>query len=258
MDNKNDQIKEDIKAPNLHEEMMVQNPAILEVLEAIDILDFEEFLQPVKIDGRETIDWTAEGIKCFALLFKVSVGPIDIQDNPNDNDGVMMQAQAHSEILDISAPAIITQGFDQKTKKSSRPDAHWAAKGSARVTRNARKQLLPVELLKAKLKEAVSQNESFEEEIEDLKDQTSKIWGQIESSITPLTKKDCLNEAESVYGLIGKWDQIMWKQFMVDLENFNENYLGERRDEKIDVMNSEGSENDETDDDESNNDDDRE
>lgn len=218
----------------ISEDEMLKNLTILEIIDSINILDYEKYLDSIKVQGKAVKSWSAEGVKNFAFVFKISVGPITIE--PLDNDGLLMQAQGHSRILDIEAPALIFQPFEKKKqgKDETEPDDHWSARGAGRLIRNARKHLLPLETLMEMLFQAQADRDS----LGDLMGDVSEAWDEVSEAVAPLTKKDCLKAAENMYGAQSIWDNNMWQQFMVDLRNHATNYLNDYRDNAVDKQNT--------------------
>ena len=225
----------DAMASVITEDEMLKNPAIMQVMDTINILDFESFLEEIKVSNGKVMSWSAEGVKNFALIFKVSVGPITIE--KVEDEGLLLQAQGHSKILGISAPALVFQPYEKKKagkKEETEADDHWSSRGAARLIRNARKYLLPLDMLRDRLYQAQDAKNDFGNLMKDVAEE----WDDVAKEISPLTKRDCLKAAEDQYGAKEVWDDTMWNQFITDLQNHTTNYLNDYRDKAIDQQNT--------------------
>ena len=58
--------------------------------------------------------------------------------------------------------------------------------------------------------------------MENTKKKVTQVWDSIESDIKPLTKKDCFEAAQNVYGPSSAWNYEMWDQFGDDLVDWKE------------------------------------
>ena len=214
------------------------------------ILEYSDYLEPVKIQGREVTDWSAEGIKAFSLFFGISIAPIEIVPSPK-NDGVLLRCSSKSIYTGQTSSVIVFQPFQTvryegkgaERKKILVDDIYWAEKGTTRVSRNARRNLLPCDRLKQVLNEEVVARGKQETQKTNLMEEITGIWESIAEEISPLTKSDCLSGAEEKYGERDEWDIAIWKAFGSDLKSWSETgYLLELRDTKVRTEESESEE----------------
>ena len=223
--------QETIDKQGITEADLLANPVIMKIVNDLPILDYKEFLEPIKISGEEILSWSAEGIKAFSLIFKVSVDEIKLFDPPEHlkGEGMMFSAMGTNHIVNITAPGIIYQPF----KEFGKPNLHWVEKGTTRIKRNIRRDLIPSEMLKQRLQNAIKNAEKEESAINQLMAEVTATWDNIADDINPLTKGDCLKAAGEMYGAKDTWDEIMWKQFIVDLRAHENNYLNNLRNKLI-------------------------
>ena len=210
------------------------------------ILDYGDYLEPVKIQGREVVDWSAEGIKAFSLFFGVSTGKIVIHESPNGN-GALFSTDSLSIYTGQTSSATIFQAYQtiryegrgENRKKIFVDDIYWAEKGTTRVNRNARRNLLPTERLKIMLNESRAELIDAEKQRSTLMTEIGNVWSEVESAISPLTKAEALESAAEVHGPREGWELSIWQQFLVDLRNWSQTYLDDARKAKLESNNDE-------------------
>ena len=202
-----------------------------DILSRVNILDYVSDQPLLQKDGSFR-DFSAEEIKNFSLfVFKIDVSEIKITYSET-GERALLSATGINHLFNLRCSATVEQPCavlkrDKDTGESSlSPIKNWVERGTARIIRNCRKHLIPLEMLSRKI---IEFQESFQiDEARARKNaiaKVSSVWDSAQDRIKLLDKLDCLNAAAEIYGDSADWDSKTWLLFADDLRNFEHNYL---------------------------------
>ena len=177
--------------------------------------------------GSQIVTFSAKGIFHIADELGISVTESDVKET---SDGSRYHFTAKAENLHTGRTFVahVYQSATMKRGGKDMPDLDCISKGSTRVARNAISGLIPVELLKTRVQEAVKQGEIEKSELlsvqqearQTLREQRKALEEQFELSPT-----DVFERAQEVIGAPSEsWHLDEWSAFVKALQTLADDW----------------------------------
>ena len=179
--------------------------------------------------GSQIVTFSAKGIFHIADELGISVTESDVKET-SDGSGYYFTAKAENLHTGRTFVAHVYQSATMKRGGKEVPDADAISKGSTRVARNAISGLIPVELLKTRVQDAVRAGEMQKSALIQAQQDARKQLAAARKALADefsLTPSEAFEKAQELQGDATEWDATAWGAFSDALSNLSPEWFAD-------------------------------
>ena len=180
----------------------------------------KDFLHSWKQGGSEVQTFSAAGIRYMAIELGISIVENTFKETSN-GEGYYFTARARNL---HTGQEYVAHVFQSKSLRNGKFDPDAVGKGSTRVSRNALAGLLPLQVLKYRVLEAIKQKKVDESKLAVVQQQARATLRshreamELEFGITP---GEAFERAQDRMGASDDWEVSHWEEFVQAIETLD-------------------------------------
>lgn len=184
----------------------------------------KDFLHSWKQGKSEVQTFSAAGIRYMAIELGISIVENTFKETSNE-EGYYFSARARNL---HTGQEYVAHVFQSKTLRNGKFDADAVSKGSTRVSRNALAGLLPLQVLKYRVLEAIKQKKIDESKLAIVQQQARDTLKSHREAIAlefGITLGEAFERAQDRMGLSDDWEISHWEEFVVAIQELNPDWF---------------------------------
>ena len=186
----------------------------------------KEFLHEWRQGGDTVQTFSAAGIRYMAIELGISVVSSDFKEC-SDGKGLYFSATARNM---HTGQEYVAHVWQSKTTRKGAFDPDAIAKGSTRVARNAIAGLLPLQVLKHRVLDAIKKGEVEASQMVEAQSAARRMLGKQRAKLQAtfgITPAEAFERAQSRIGESEHWDYTHWDNFTRAVESLDAEWFGD-------------------------------